>query len=114
MQTPVAVKLKDVPKDILIQAFSKAMENTPFDDVLHRLMVAMQLNWYSKPQDAREVARRLFNSIVDYYIRGNKKDRCKITSGCIAVEVLCFPSNVQCRITFDPCFTGLGFIHTDN
>ena len=87
------------------------MIDTPFDELFHRLMLAMELEWYSNPDDLRDRARNLFE-----YLMGECFDNCKgdssfVSSSCIKIEISRHYSNVQCRITFDPYHNGLGMIH---
>lgn len=103
--------LNALDKNLYREAFESAMQNTPFDGMFHRLMSAMEVNWYYKPDDLRDRARNLFE-----YLMGESFDNCKgessaVSSSCIKIEISRYHSNVQCRIIFDPYVNGLGMIY---
>jgi hypothetical protein len=110
--------LKQIPKQILTDAFEAAMRQMPFDTLIHRLMLAMELRWYNCPDDARTVARNQFEYIMEkiseFAPTNLDKSSMWVSSGCIKVEIVCYNSNVQCHITFDPATaSGMGMIYTN-
>lgn len=81
------------------------MESAPFDDVWDKLYRAYEVNWYVTPSDARDVARRLFESNADYILKLGISTYWA-TSGCIKIEFTNTNGNVDCEIGWVCCHFG--------
>ena len=118
MQEPIICKLFDISREQWQRAFDKAMEATDFDGLFHRLYMATETKWYTGPDSAREVAKRLFESAMrdisgsDRISFLTSQNIYPIASGCLELELRVYEGNFQCHISFDALRAyGSGFVY---
>lgn len=118
MQENLTYKLADVSPEQWQIAFDKAMEGTDFDGMFHRLYLATETKWYTGPDSARELAKRLFESAMrdisgsDRISFLTRQNIYPIASGCLKLELRVYFDNYQCHISFDALRAhGSGFVY---
>lgn len=105
--------LQEVSKDDLQRVFNKTMLAAPFDTTFHKLYEAVNVTWYSCPDDSRNMAHRLFDSLIEAYEQGRMKMKeYEISSGCMR---LVFDTHVDgilnCEINFESLTSGYGSLN---
>ena len=92
MQPSRICLLNEIPRDQWQIAFDAAMAETDFDGLFDRLYRAIQPQWYTGPDSARDMAKRLLESAMqnifgdDRFPFGSPNIH-TVASGCLKLEL---------------------------
>jgi hypothetical protein len=86
-------------------AFNDAMADCPFDTVWDKLYRAYDVSWYITSNDARDVARRLFENSAEDILQCSG-DEATSESGCLQIVFTNMGYRVNCEISWVCSHTG--------